>query len=741
MLTVMACLPAWIGLIAADSVKVPVHAIPELETTQLNVDGHLDEPFWQNALKLELGYEVRPGENIDPPVRTELLLVYDQDRIIIGYRAHDPNPEEIRARYRDRDSAWADDFVGVVFDTFNDERRAYEFMCNPLGVQTDAINDDVGGSYDTSWNAIWDSGGRLTDTGYEVEMVIPFNQLRFQEVDGEQVWGIDGFRSYPRRHRHHIGLFPRQRGANTYLAQTEKMRGFNNIKPGKNIELVPTFTSVRNDERSDFPDGGFEKVDDANELGLTARWGITPDMTLSGAVNPDFSQVEADAVQLDINETFALFFDETRPFFLESADYFQTRMNQLYTRNIADPDTALKFTAKRNNHTFGFMAAEDAGTTVLLPGAQGSQTERFEMDSQAWIGRYRYEIGEGYTVGSMLTMREGSEYHNRVLSVDANLRFSRNDILILNASGSQTQYNQEMAETFEIDQEEIEDYGFRAFYRHQERNWNATLSYDDYGNDYRTDLGFNPQVGTNKKLVGANYLWWGDHERWYRQLVLGGDIDETMEEDGSLLEREYEMWFEVYGPLESRIVASAGTRDRVYNDVTFDQVYGAIGGEIRFNQNLYLDVLGSWGDWIDFEETRPAKRTEYEVETSISLGRRFYVDLSYEYARLDLDEGELFTAHVPQSRWVYQHNQRIRLRAQVFYTQIERNEALYTEEVEKESEDLFTQVLFSYKLNPQTVAYLGYSDSSEGVLDDEQTYDLTRKDRTFFVKFGYAWTR
>lgn len=189
------------------------------------------------------------------------------------------------------------------------------------------------------------------------------------------------------------------------------------------------------------------------------------------------------------------------------------------------------------------------------------------------------------------------------------------------------------------------------------------------------------------------------------------------------------------------MVASVGTRDRVFEGVTFDQTYGSLGGEVRLNQNLYLDVSGSWGDWIDFAETRAAKRTEYELETSLNFGRRFYLDLSYEYARLDIDEGELFTAHVPQTRWVYQHNRRIRLRALVFYTMIDRNVALYSDAVEDESEDLFTQILFSYKLNPQTVAYLGYSDNSQGVLDDELQYDLTRSDRTFFVKFGYAWTR
>ena len=177
-------------------------------TSEIIIDGAIDEPAWDDALTLELKYEVQPGENIPPPVRTQVLITYDEHRVLVAFRAFDPDPARIRARFRDRDHAWQDDWVGIVLDTFNDERRAYEFISNPLGVQTDAINDNVTNRYDIAWDAIWESAGRLTDFGYEVEIGIPFNQLRFQNLDGPQVWGVDAMRSYPRVERHHIGLFP-----------------------------------------------------------------------------------------------------------------------------------------------------------------------------------------------------------------------------------------------------------------------------------------------------------------------------------------------------------------------------------------------------------------------------------------------------------------------------------------------------------------------------------------------------
>jgi len=167
-------------------------------TSEIVVDGRVVEEAWADALTLELRYEVRPGENVEPPVRTEMFLAYDDTHLLVAFRCHDPDPSQIRARYTDRDNAWNDDFVGVVLDTFNDERRAYELFVNAYGVQMDAVNDDVAGNYDMAWGAIWDSAGRITDAGYEVEMAIPFNQIRFQDADGAQTWGIDGVRSYPR---------------------------------------------------------------------------------------------------------------------------------------------------------------------------------------------------------------------------------------------------------------------------------------------------------------------------------------------------------------------------------------------------------------------------------------------------------------------------------------------------------------------------------------------------------------
>ena len=224
-------------------------------------------------------------------------------------------------------------------------------------------------------------------------------------------------------------------------------------------------------------------------------------------------------------------------------------------------------------------------------------------------------------------------------------------------------------------------------------------------------------------------------------MVFGGDVDQTEDHSGELIEREGEFWFEMEGLLNSNLRGGAGTRERVFEGVSFDQVYW--WGEAGFRPNawLFLETEVSGGDWIDFGQVREADRFEFEFEMALNIGRRLVADFNYSYQTLDVDGGELFNASVPELRLLYHHNQHILFRAQLFYTRIERNQDLYASEVDERSEDLFSQLLFGYKLNAQTVAYLGYSDNSEGYLGEEQNVDLTRRDRTFFVKFGYAWLR
>ncbi|MDH3404213.1 MAG: carbohydrate binding family 9 domain-containing protein, partial [Acidobacteriota bacterium] len=369
------------------------------------IDGRLDDAAWEEALELELAYETEPGENVEPPVRTSCRMIFSHTHLYYSCTAYDPEPHRIRARYTGRDQALDDDTIGLAIDTFNDHNTAFVLDVNPLGVQNDRLYIEATGASDSTWDAVWDSAGRLTDFGFEVEAAIPFSSLRFPRTTGRQTWGFN-FRRYQTRDAYRrIALVPLDRNDRCRTCQHALLVGFENIDPGHNLEITPTITSLRTATREDFPDGPLAAADPDVEPGLTVNWGVTPNFTLASALNPDFSQVEADVAQLDINTSFALFFPERRPFFLEGSDYFSTQLRAVYTRSVADPDWGLKLTGKEGRHAVGISVARDAITTLLLPGPESSALDSLDRESTAAVLRYRRDLTESSTFGALVTDR------------------------------------------------------------------------------------------------------------------------------------------------------------------------------------------------------------------------------------------------------------------------------------------------------------------------------------------------
>lgn len=719
-------------------------ALPNLHipraTSPIQIDGVLDEPAWQHALEIPLTLEIDPSRNVPAPVTTTAWITYDTERFYAAFRADDPEPSAIRAHMTDRDGAFRDDFVGFFFDTFNDPRRGFEIFINPLGVQMDlAINES--GEEDESWDIIFDSAGRIGETGYVVEFAIPFSSLRFQRVSGEQTWGIGAFRAYPRSVRHQLTSMRIETDNNCLLCQLPKVTGFEGVSPGRNIELDPTATAHRTDERQDFPDGEIEPGSTDSEVGLTGRWGITPNLILSGAVNPDFSQVEADVAQFDVNTQFALFYPEKRPFFLEGADFFVTPLDVIHTRTVADPAWGVKLTGKEGKNGIGLFVAQDDTTNLLLPGEQSSDSTVLPRESTDATLRYRRDLGSSSSIGAVLTHRQGDDYTNSVFGADGRWRPTGTDTVSLQALGSRSQYPAGFAAEHGL-APELDGTAVRAAYDHGSRYWTWYARYEDVDPGFRADLGFMPKVGYSTYVGGLEHTWWAkEKDSWYTSFELGGDWDMTRGTHGVTLERELETWVSLNGPLQSNYNIDTGWRDRYWNGVTFDERFTHVHATIRPSGSLSLFFNGTVGDTIDFAHTRPGDLLRITPEVVLNLGRRLSLDLQHDLQKVDVKGGELLELNVSQLRAAYQLNLRTLFRAILQYTDLRYNTDLYTAEpVDPKSEHLFSQLLFAYKLNPQTVLFLGYSDNSLGgeLLDSPQPLDLTRSDRTLFLKIGYA---
>ncbi|NNF66806.1 MAG: carbohydrate binding family 9 domain-containing protein [Gammaproteobacteria bacterium] len=703
----------------------------------IEIDGELNEGEWAGARVLELNVETRPGENIEAAVRTEAFLIEDGRRFLVAFKAYDPDPSAIRAHIHDRDDAWDDDFVGITIDTFNDRRRAYEFFVNPLGAQMDLTNDDVNGNETSSWDAIWESAGKITEFGYQVEIAIPFNAIRFQNTASGQIWGIDVLRFYPRSHRYRLSVNRLDRGVSCYLCQLGRVRGFEGVSPGRDLVITPTLTASRTDSTDDPGVTPLSSGSIENDLGVNVRWGLTSDLTLSATANPDFSQVEADVAQLDINNQFTLFFDEKRPFFLQDANIFDSPTNLVYTRNISDPDVGLKLTGKQGPHTYGLFVAADQVTTILLPGNQSSDVELLQAKSENLVGRYRRDFGKNSAGGVIFTGRHGNNYHNYVGAIDGLWRINDADRISFHLLASDTEYPTELADDYGQPQGSFSGRAYKLNYRHGGRDWEWTLYHEDFSEGFRADLGFLPRTGYDRSVAGLGRTWHGDSDNWWRIIELDGDWDIAHDSSGRVLEREVEAEFEISGPMQSYVEVGGGYRDRLWDDTLFEENFKYFYGEFQPADGVFIGLYTQAGDQIDFANTRLGDFRSISPRFNWDVGDHLKMNLRYTRDTLDTQDGRnIFTAGLTDARFTWQFSIRSFMRLTLQHLDLERDPTLYVDTVDAEFSSLGAQLLYSYKVNPQTVFFLGYADS---FIEDDSLTGLERTDRTFFTKVGYAW--
>ena len=707
--------------------------------SKIQIDGLLDEPAWQHATVISVDTEWLPGDNIPAPVKTEFLVTFDRSNLYLAFRCFDPEPNKIRAHLMDRDATDTliqDDHISVLIDSFNDERRGFQFRVNPLGVQADANFSELEGYEDFSWDAIWASAGKITDWGYAIEMAIPFNQLRFAQSEQAQTWGFAAERSWPRSVRHRITSHPRDRNRACLLCQINKLTGFQGISPGSNIEIDPTLTANRTDamDPAGFPSAGLEAGEIKADPGVTAKWGITPNLILNGTVNPDFSQVEADIAQLDVNTRFALFYPEKRPFFLEGNDFFLTPIPAVFTRTVADPLWGAKLTGKLGRSALGVFFAQDQINNIIFPSNQWSSSASLDDNVFGGVVRYRYDLGQGSTLGLLYTGRSGHEYGNHVGGADGFIRLSQTTDIAFQYLHSETMYPEAIARDYGQKSGFFGGDALFAQFSHRTRDWQVFGVYADAGTGFRADSGFLPRVDTRTVDVQVTRLFWSNGQKWFNRFMFWvrgyyiGDHTGRMTDSRLALGGTYE------GPLQSQVTAMGRWNKEYFSGRTYDVSDLYLGLVMKPAGGMSYGVEANFARAIDYNNVRPADAIRLGPMVELGLGRHLNLNLSHSLERLASDGLRTYTANLTQARVIYNFSTRAFLRAIVQYQDVDRVAERYLSPVDPRPRGIFTQFLFSYKINPQTVLFLGYSDNALGL----QGIDITRIDRTFFLKIGYA---
>ena len=420
------------------------------------------------------------------------------------------------------DTLIQDDYVIVQIDTFNDQRRNFQFRVNPLGVQADALSSEVDRTEDWSWDMIWESKGKITADGYEVEIALPFNQLRFPNHQGGPDLGLRRgtllpAQQPPPHERQRQGLESVLLGLS--VRQDQRPRGARagpqpGARPDTDRLRAPTSSTT-------FPDGDLVEGDEDTEAGLTARWGVTPNLTLTGTINPDFSQVEADVAQLNLNERFALFFEEKRPFFLEGISSFNTPNRIVFTRTVVDPDWGFKLAGKQGRNGFGLFAAEDAVNSLVFPSNQGSRLDAARDSRTSGVLRYRRDVGASSALGLVYTGREATATTTASSEWTASSVPATPTRCSIHYLRSDTLYPQSVAEEFGQPVDAFDDDFWEIRYEFDTRKWNFAVDYEDYGPGFRADSGFVPRVDILKAQMIGTRRFWGDDDDWYDQWDVG----------------------------------------------------------------------------------------------------------------------------------------------------------------------------------------------------------------------------
>jgi len=396
------------------------------------IDGVLDDDVWHNAAPASGFVQAEPDEGHPATEATEVRIAYDGATLYIAAYMHDSSPRGIVVNdlRKDFEEQNQDDFE-VLLDTFGDRRNGYIFLTNAAGAKADRQFANEGRELNTSWDAVWTVVTKRVADGWTAEIAIPFRSLRFHDGP-DQHWGINFSRRI--RRKNEIDFWsPVPRAYNlTRASLAGDLTGLNTASVGRDLRIKPYVAGRTVREL------GGQSFSQTGDVGVDAKYGVTPGLTLDVTVNPDFAQVEADEQQVNLTQ-FSQFFPEKREFFLENSGMFYVgdtpRNNRVSTAPTPDEDLLLFFSRRIGLTATGLPVPIPAGVRVSGTaagfgiGALSMRTQSLDTSSAASFSvlRMRRNVGRGSDVGILFMSHDPSDStgdYNRVAGADATIRFA-----------------------------------------------------------------------------------------------------------------------------------------------------------------------------------------------------------------------------------------------------------------------------------------------------------------------------
>lgn len=745
--------------------------IPRIDTTAV-VDGVLDDAVWSRAARLTGFSQYQPVDGRPAEEPTDVYVWYAPDALYFGIHAVEAHGDEVRATRANRDNIASEDQIQILLDTYNDRRTAFLFAVNPLGVQADGTRSDafgggaggrsamgggsrainfMDGNTDLNPDFVFDSMGRLTDTGFEIEVRIPFKSLRYQEAE-DQDWGL-----HILRRSMHSGFLdswaPTVRARASFLGQAGELVGLRDLRRGRVLEVTPTATGRLDGAEDEAGDWAYDRDGD---LGVDVRWGIKQNLTLNGTVNPDFSQVEADVGQVTLNERFALFYPEKRPFFLDGLELFDTPGQLIYTRRIVAPVAGAKVAGKVGAWNVATILAAD-NTTYS---DSGGNTPVFG------VARLRRDFSRNATVGAVLTTREDGPDYSRLVGVDGRFYHSSKYYIELQGVHSHS------------DHDDANGQGtmFETTWDRTGRSWGFHYTLSGVSPDFEAAAGFvnrtnfvtarasnrltaygapGALVETASTFVTLNRYWaWEPWEGRDNGPIEGRDSisPSATLRGGWRLSGNINREFFAYDPADytSYTVATSATTVGSFTvpGVEDNQWSASLRVTAPTWQIVSANASYAVGRTPLFREASPGESRQ--ITATVDLRPTQALRATFQVTRLVLnrtrDDSRFSTETIPRLKLEYQITPAVFVRFIGQYTTRDRaplrdrdGRLIFVDDVPDEGadENLFqTDWLFSYRPIPGTLVYVGYSATFEEA-ESFRYRDLRRQVDGFFAKVSY----
>ena len=696
------------------------------------IDGVINEGEWNDAIEYELEFEVSPARNAPALLKTFAQIKHDDENLYVAFRAF-ADKDEIRATIRSRDTGWLEDYVGVVIDTFGDDRYAIALGVNALGSQLDLKQTPGDRDEDTSWNILFFAETSFTDYGYSAEFKVPFAELRYPDEEVQE-WSI-GFvrKSFEPGTQTIFADFTVYAQDQCFFCATDEIYIIQDLEETNRNYIYPYITL---NQKADRPVDNLKYQNPDYEIGISGLLDLDENNSIEYTINPDFSQVEADAAQILVNETFAVSLEEKRTFFLEGTDLLDTDLDSVYTRSINSPLNAIKFINQSDKTSSLFMRAQDTDSPYLAGGLYQSYSGNAGK-SEVSILRSVRNFENQSNIGFLLTNRDYHRGgHGRLVEVDANIRFK--DLYRLQLDFAKS-YTQESNDDF-LDTEDtlngityaMDGENFRGdaknirFVREADGNtWGARL--EEISPNYRADVGFVRQTGFKQ-----TNLW---HSRQYRsnnffrlmspRIILrkrsdyeGNQISDMME-----IGARFETSINLRGNIERKIFKKEQFKDYVFDE---DQVRDSLWLGYSPSEAWGINLNADYGDRIAYNEDIPVIGDQANYTLFLALRPTDNLSIFLNKRKIQLKDklsGEdFYNGSVDRITTNYSFSNDLS-----FKVNIESNDF---------SDDYYLETLFKWSPDPYTIFYAG---SSQFLNDGEPDGSLQLYTSQIYLKFQYFY--